>query len=374
MSEKKIKRNSSIELLKILAIFIIVFSHAMPDGDLGQCKSYNSAINLSVATNNIQFIILGFVHNMGQIGNDIFLICSAWFLIESESTKLNKIVQMVLSCFCISVLMLILFTFLGYRFGITYYIKQFLPVTFANSWFLTCYLLLYSIHPLLNIIINKIEQKKLLLIVCMFVLLYCIESFILEERLFFYSDFIGFCGIYFLVAYMKKYMAYAHNRLKIGILACLIGIIGWLVQNLVTNYMGLYFNLFSDKVQLWNKFINPCYILIAIGLFITFKNYKFYSKIINYISSLSLLVYMIHCNRIVRDYFRFDFFDFIKNNYTYKHILFWTSIYGVVSLILGIILSIVYDKTLKIIVNKIGSKFTGILLSNWNKICFKINM
>lgn len=40
-------RNSSIELLRIIAMIFIVISHAMPDGDI---TVYESALNIGCAT------------------------------------------------------------------------------------------------------------------------------------------------------------------------------------------------------------------------------------------------------------------------------------------------------------------------------------
>lgn len=374
MTDRQTDRNSSIELLKILAIIIIVFSHAMPDGDVMQCQQYGSALDLRMVTHSSQMIILSFIHNMGQIGNDIFLVCSVWFLTESKTARLNKIISMIIDCFLVSVIMLCGFSLFGYKFRMTYFIKQFFPVTFGNSWFLTCYLLLYAIHPLLNIIIKNIKQKILFLVVALFIVLYCVESFVMEGKRFFYSELIGFCGIYFIVAYVKKYMEFIHNNRQYGVSLLLVGIVGWFFQNLVTDFVGLHLNFLANKGQLWNQFINPCYIMIAIGLFIISKNHTFISKSINYISSLSLLIYMFHCNRIVRDYFRFDFFGFVKNNYSYKHLLYFCIIYGFITLIFGVLLSFIYEKTIKKVANRIIIRLSDKIKILWEKFCVKFNL
>ena len=100
------QRNSNIELLKIIAMIMIVFSHGMPDGDTEMIRS---AINLGTATTNVQYFVIGLIHNMGQIGNDIFIVCSAWFLLDSNATKVKKIASMIGDCFAISVIMVLFF-------------------------------------------------------------------------------------------------------------------------------------------------------------------------------------------------------------------------------------------------------------------------
>lgn len=75
------KRNSNIELLKIFAVILIVFSHAMP------VKSGDAAWNmdLSAATNSVQRLIIVFMRYGGQVGNALFLIPSVWFLSNSTN-------------------------------------------------------------------------------------------------------------------------------------------------------------------------------------------------------------------------------------------------------------------------------------------------
>lgn len=73
-----IKRNSSIELLKIVAVFLIVLSHSLPVNN-SEAEWY---INIKSATSNVSYISMLFFSYCGQIGNEIFFICSAWFLVD----------------------------------------------------------------------------------------------------------------------------------------------------------------------------------------------------------------------------------------------------------------------------------------------------
>mgnify|MGYP004697559107 CR=1 FL=1 len=86
------------------------------------------------------------MHNLGQIGNDIFLVCSFWFLTSSHKIKGEKFILLMADVFWISVISLLIFSLMGFRFPLKYLIKQFAPNLFGNSWFLSCYLLIYAIH------------------------------------------------------------------------------------------------------------------------------------------------------------------------------------------------------------------------------------
>ena len=71
------KRNSGIELLKVIAMAMIVLSHAIP-------VEAEGVIDLGVATTDMQSNIIRFINCFGNIGNNIFVVCSAWFLLDSK--------------------------------------------------------------------------------------------------------------------------------------------------------------------------------------------------------------------------------------------------------------------------------------------------
>lgn len=83
----KKSRNSSIELLKILAIILIVVSHAAPLYGDNTAISY---IDLTKATKDVSEFILIIIRTLGQVGNIIFVMCSAYFLYRFKKCKTEK--------------------------------------------------------------------------------------------------------------------------------------------------------------------------------------------------------------------------------------------------------------------------------------------
>lgn len=150
-------RESGIELLKIFAMFIIVIAHMVqtlttPDPQL----SYQGYVmDISRATTDVQTIILLILRHFGVFGNEIFFICSAWFLLKSDNYKKKKWFFMFLEIWVVSVLILII-TYVSLHGNISkkILIKSIFPTTFANNWYLTCYLLFYPLHTVLNKVIK----------------------------------------------------------------------------------------------------------------------------------------------------------------------------------------------------------------------------
>lgn len=173
------KRNSSIELLKIIALFFVVLCHSLPLYRIGGSAELDGFLNLRQSTENLQQLLLIIFSHLGQVGNALFIVPSVFFLMENNEVKKNKIVQYIIDTFIVSVVYLIIFTIAKFELPLTFIVGALLPITFNFYWFITCYILLYAIHPWLNNIIRKLEKKQLFTAnLCMF-FLYCVISFAL---------------------------------------------------------------------------------------------------------------------------------------------------------------------------------------------------
>lgn len=363
MSETK--RNSRIELLKIIAIIIIVLSHAMPDG---YTSDRISMININVSSTNPQYFILNLVHTLGQFGNIIFIICSSWFMLEKNSINGTKILHIVGDCSFISIVFLSFFIIIGYELPKYYIFKQFFTMIYSGCWFVTCYIIFSMLTPILNIIIRSISQARLLRINIILVIMYSLIGFIETSTLFYYTNLVGFIHIYFIVAYVKRHIAETITNRNKCIFMFVGGILGWILCSATIYILGLRIGIFYNRILCMNNLTNPFFVLSALGLFGIANRKVAYNKVINWISGSSLLIYVIHCNRILRDYVRFDIFDYILLHYSYDELLIWVLVYFIVLLIGGVALSILYRITLQRYVHKISENVGGCLLILLKKI------
>ena len=162
-----------------------------------------------------------------------------------------------------------------------------------------------------------------------------------------YTRIIGFITLYFLTAYVKRYLPHITSRDRAGAILVAVGTLGWFFENFFTNLLGLKIQALSNFVQGWNQVMNPAYIMIALGLVLIAKNHSFYSPPVNYLSGLSLLVYIIHNNWIIYNCVKFDVFQYVMEEYGYKYFLGWVLLNGLALLILGIAGAILYRYTLQ---------------------------
>lgn len=304
-------RKSGIELAKIVAILLIVISHVVLSIST-ESLSLNETldfINLNSATTNINTFILIVFRYLGSIGNDIFLISSIWFLCESNKTKLNKIINIILDVWFISLLFFLYYKNMRYEITVLETLRYLLPTFYGNNWYVTCYILLYAIHPLLNIVINNIDKKQHSILCATTMIIYC-GLCLLSQQLYI-NSLLVFIVIYFFIAYIKKYCLERYESSNTKIL--LGSIIALLVLILVTDIAGLKIPFLVNEMQKWDSINNPIIILMSLSIFVAFKNMDFKSKLINYVSGLSLFIYLIHENELLVKHSRSELVFTVKN-------------------------------------------------------------
>lgn len=97
--------------------------------------------------------------------------------------------------------------------------------------------------------------------------------------------------------------------------------------------------------------------LLALSLFMmTVERKPFYSKGINYIAGLSLTVYVVHENILVRTYLRPLVWIWIKKNFGYSYVLLRDIIFATVLFVVSILISSLYKETLQRLIHKICDK------------------
>jgi len=344
--QQKSLRDSGIELIKIFAVILIIISHVIQTLSKGEYIS-GYGVNLRYATTDLQTFVLIVLRYSGVLGNNIFFICSAWFLLESRNVNQKKLLTIILETWSISVIMLAITCLFKNTKGIDFKlaIKSFFPFTFGTNWYVVCYVLFYALHILLNHCIESLNQKELLKTTTVLGILYCGYNYIISS---FYSSYlILWTTIYFIIAYMKKYLLKFCNNIKINILLLFMGIIGNIFIILITNVFGLRIIFFKEQLLHWNNNCSPFLLLAAFSLFNIGRNIHFQNRYVNYVSGLSLLIYIIHENLLVRTYLRPYLWECIYNTFGYDYILFWVFVLVTVIFIVSLVLSILYKNTIQ---------------------------
>jgi len=339
--ELKDKRKIGLDLLKIIAIVMIIMSHSIPR----ESEVLIDGINPDQATKELDILACIFYQYNANLANLLFVICSAVFLTREE-TKYNKIrlLSIIRDNWMISVIFLFVAIAVGVECGVGEIIIQFIPTIWGTNWFVTTYVLYYLTVPCINIVIKNMSQRSHLQICIILIFLFCIVQFVLKGKLY-YTWWLGFIIIHILVAYKQRYLkplfSYRFGKAIFTIsIVCYIGLV------FVTDFIGLNMPIMFNRVQYWNQFLNPFEVIIGIGLVDLFIKIQIDSKrikqIIVSVSACSLEIYLIHNNYMVKTYWRPQIWEWIYKTFGFEHLNSWVLVVTFTTLIISGLMAYIY--------------------------------
>ena len=361
------ERNTNIEVLKLLAILLIIIFHIVQT--LTDNPNVTKTFWVWNATEDVTTIILSIIRGFGVLGNSIFFMCSAYFLLNSKKSNKKKIIYMIIEIFSISILILLISQIPLWKINISKEIRfqSLFPTTYSTNWYLTCYILLYLICPILNYLIKNINKKQLLVWVSFMSFLFIGINFI-NNGAYFSNNLILWITIYLIMAYIKLYCDKFSKNNKAMYIILFSSMVLHLILMIATNELGLHHKYFYDKVMKWNTNNNPFFIAIAMSLvFIAINKKPYVNKFLNKIASYSLLIYIIHENIILRTYVRPQLINFIYAKWGYNRLFLEIFILAIFIYVCSIILSIIYTFLFKRLLGYLTEKIYNLLCKFENK-------
>lgn len=284
-------RNSNFEILRIIAMLLIIAGHL----------TFQSGILNTDSNNKFFAVILG--SGLG-VADNIFVLISAYFLTNIKfSTK--RILKIYLEVWTYTVPITIIMLFCGRQWiGIKDVIRSLFPYSGSPLWFATCYITMLLFSPFLNSLLNNRKLVKKILILLFFINVIP-STFLLRNDFFYSGESVYFCFLYLLMGYFKKYNI-EENIKKIP--KYIFGIVGAIIYvGIIVSYFGITF--LGDKFSVIQKLcgensLNEYFIVryhtlpaficsLCIVLFVI--NSKAYTnKFINLISGGVFSAYIIH--------------------------------------------------------------------------------
>lgn len=281
------KRNSRIELLKIMSMFLIIAFHA--NRTYGVYMFYQSPFT--------KFVNKA-ISSWGILGVDIFVIISSWYLSDKRFSfkRFCNIAFEAISYF----LLMSTISALVYSQSISYFLSELVKNSFSFLsspcyWFILAYLLMYLLTPLLNKIC-KCKNFGKIIILLSFIPFY--SNFIYDCNI--PCDVMNFCYIYLVTQYLKENI----SKLKISnfwlfLFMCVL--IGLLMSIRVyhSSIGKRFIRKVMDAVLVNTGRHSLIMLLISYLIFIiNIRKKPFTNKIINWISSFTLGVYCFHENPV----------------------------------------------------------------------------
>lgn len=260
---RKKKRMANIELLRILAMIMVVMLHFLSKGNL------LPDITKPISGNGY---IAWILETLSIVAVNVYMIISGFFLVES-GFKIRRLFQLLCQVLFYSLLIPIILIAAGILplKEITIYklLQYCLPVQMEHYWFVTAYVVMYLFSPLLTAAVKYMSQKQLKAVIILLLLFYSINKSILPVHL--TIDKQGYDGVWFLCVY------------------------------LVAAYMRLYgISFFQGKGKSWLVYFGSCIGILGITLSLHFFYLKtgkledfllagyHYNHILNLLAAVSL--------------------------------------------------------------------------------------
>lgn len=333
------QRQSSYELLRIISMFMIIGHHYVVHGIM-----HRYMIDEFVLWRTGNFVNKAFTSILyvgGRIGVGLFFAITGFFMVNKKRGSLKKIILEWLYYLILLFLLLAIF-------GIYQILKNGIPLkmVFSNIlnsyvllpisnywWFVTVYVLLIFFLPVINLNINKLNQKGymlLLVIILAFLAIFDYNSS--------YQSFTIGLFYYLLGGYIRKFKKPLSQKLKLVnvILICML----WIFSSLIIYKYYMYYN--NGVV---NQIENFLYfgILSPVIVYLIFRFFQSINigsnKFINTISRTTFGIYLLHDSVFVRQMIWHGILQIDQNQYGSKYCI----IYAIGTILLVFILCSLFD-------------------------------
>ena len=291
---RKTPRRSNIELLRILSMLLIVLHHYAVHG------------SVSFSGDDLSFgrFFHGTLMCMGALGDDIFVLISAYFLVESPF-RLRRLLRLWGEVVFYAVTVTLVGWLLAPPSGgvsVKALLSMVAPVLTGKYWFVTAYVMLVLLSPFINKMLHALTRREMgALILILFVSVSALPT--LMEGFMGWSKLAAFILLYCVAGYIRLYpdgvpllkgcrRSFIAGLGLFGLLLLYIALCMLLGTRLAPfRYYMLHFN------QIWSA---P-QVVIAAVLFWAFLQWEMRpNRFVNAVASAAFGVYLIHDNNVLR--------------------------------------------------------------------------
>lgn len=286
------KRNSNIELLRIISMFMIVLSHSSVHSGI----VYNT-VPLSFNKYIMECFILG---NLGVI---IFMMISGYYMINNKKIVLSKLFKILFQVLFYSIIIYTITCILKINtFSKKELLKVLLPISFKQYWFITVFIIIYLFSPFMNKLLNSLTKKEYQCLLVLELLIFSLMRMITTND-YYGNELIQLTCFYCLGGYLGKYNVDFLKNKRNNYLTIIISSIIMFGSILILELLGLKYNMILNHTTYLLYRTSIFAIIFSISLVALFANKTvFYNKVINTISGTTFGIYLIHENGYLRNY------------------------------------------------------------------------
>lgn len=345
--DKKLSRDSNIELLRLICMLFITIHHIIVHG-----LHY---VGYPISVVDTSSIVCTILESFVIIAVNCFIIISGYYGIRC---KWKGFIHLYLLCAFYSILLYTISTVLSGNIDAKKAILSFFPFRDKGLWFIPAYIGLYLLSPLLNTVIENINKKKYVIILILFSIITFYYGYLWKS----YINRDGYNTMNFIFLYFIGRFLYLHvnlenfcpQKMKCNALCVYIGC-SVIISGVAIVLTFLTYN--SKIVSLMAfPYNSPLVIISSIAFFLLFRYIHLQSRFINQIAISTLAIYLIQENKNTCHYL-YSFVYQLKENSSNGYNLFWQLFLLTIVIMVG---SILIDRVRIIILSPIERRINRI--------------
>lgn len=337
------KRQSNFELLRIIAILMILTLHYLN-------PNIGGALNIAnIPNTNFNYYIARGLESFCIVAVNLYILITGFFMYKKDNIKISKVINLILITAFYNIFAYIISLILGIvKFNIQSLINFKNTFIQGGCWFTIIYCILYLLIPYINLIINHINKKQFKTLIVILLIFFSIWPTFLSTTTINDDGYgiVQFVMLYLIGAYIAKYII---NSPKNVTLHSIIYLLIYLLMTMITfgnSIKTIYLNTFA-----YNSIFN---IIGSVSLFLAFSKLKLNLNFINSIAKHTFGIYIFHINEFIATYI-WENICHITDFYLSKIFIIHLCISILSIFIICLIIDILREKLFKYIIDKITS-------------------
>lgn len=299
----KKKRDANIELLRIVAMLMIITLHFNIHS--------KALLVLGEPASNVQ-IFATVLEAIAITGVNVYVLISGYYL-SSSKVRLSKVLLLILQVYFYTLLISGAMMIVGAysvkpEDKLDRALRYLFPISSEHYWFVTAYVIMYVLAPVMNAAVNTLKRKQLKTVIIGLLTWFCFIKSIVPVK--FGTDRMGydfgwFICLYLIAAYIRKYNIVLFRDAKKSALVYLISVVVIAAFSLVfykINFDTGNFNYYAEVPCHYNFFFA---LTGALGLFSVFRFMRLkenlFAEAIRIIAPYTLGVYLLHMHFEIAD-------------------------------------------------------------------------
>lgn len=290
-------RMANLELLRCIAMMMIIVLHYLGKGRL--------LPDLTEEQMGLQGMIAWLLESFCIVAVNVYMMISGYFLCCS-SFKLSRLLQLWLQVWMYSVGIGLFSMVTGIMpkgaMDIHDFLELLFPISMGHYWFMTAYVFLYLLLPLIGMGIRRMKKEQLQLTLFLLLGVFCLIKSILPARL--EQDAMGYDCLWYLcvfvtAAYIRRFGAPFLNKSSRAVALYVLGCLGILAEALLLRGMYLKKGSFGLILKISFEYNHLLPFLAAVGLFCLFLKLRVsgsFARLVVSVAPYTLGVYLLHEN------------------------------------------------------------------------------